>query len=184
MCVCVCVCVFLQFKKPCNHARTQSLSLTEHYIEFCIKKASEVEQIFTLLFSKWIHFPRQNVDTRSFMLECDRLCCAMHVDVGSCKAVTSHKNGFVWKMHININPKLIYDLKVYRMKYYKLVFYNGDPGQLEWLFKNVNFFAITPWCCSKCWGQKGKLLIHHCGECRQWQRTGEVEQQMRNIQHL
>ncbi len=40
---------------------------------------------------------------------------------------------------------------------------------VEWLFEErFEFLCHYSWCCSKCWGQKGKLLIHHCGECRQW----------------
>ena len=78
VCVCVCVCVskLISIKNHAiththththTHMHTQSLSLTEHYIEFCIKKALEVEQIFTLLFSVRTHFPWQSVGTLVFL---------------------------------------------------------------------------------------------------------------------
>lgn len=62
-------------------------------------------------------------------------------------------------MHININPKLMYVLKVYRIKFYKLVFYNGDPERLEWLSKDVNFFAITPGVAQNAEGKKANYLF-------------------------
>lgn len=129
-----------------------------------------------------------------FTLGCDRLCCTMNMNV----RLRHVKQWLLLEMPLleKCTLRLILGWKKSaiweKVQKHKIASCTGDPEWLCLLFKMLsgclrgalNFFAITLGVAQSAEGKKADYLFTIVENADSEQRTREVEQRMRDIQHL